>query len=82
MPGFLSEHDAATYLGISTAQLVGLRNFDLAMIEEGFRPHGPPPLWRGGICSYASETLDEWARNQSAMHSEQQPSGRKQAACL
>jgi len=78
--GFLSEGDAAMYLGMATAQLVGLRKFDLAMIEKGFKPHGPPPLWRGGVCSYARESLDEWARNQSAGYPRQRTGIRQKAA--
>ena len=79
LSGFLSERDAATYLGMSTAQLAGLRKFDLAMIEEGFKPHGPPPLWRGGICSYASESLDEWVRNQSTTNLIERLNARQEA---
>ena len=63
---FLSEREAATYLGIPAARLAGLRKFDLVMIEKGFKPQGPPPLWQGGICSYASESLDEWKARQLA----------------
>jgi hypothetical protein len=66
--GLLSEGEAAAYLGMPTAALVGLRKFDLAMIEKGFRPHGPPPLWQGGMCSYAKESLKEWIRSQSDGH--------------
>ncbi len=62
---FLSEREAALYLGISPAQLAGLRKFDLAMIEKGHKPHGPPPLWQGRSCIYASESLDEWMDRQS-----------------
>lgn len=62
---FLSECEAALYLGISPAQLAGLRKFDLAMIEKGHKPHGPPPLWQGRSCIYASESLDEWMDRQS-----------------
>ena len=65
-PKFLSEREAAVYLGIPAARLTGLRKFDLVMIEKGFQPHGPPPLWQGGVCSYASETLDEWRSTQLA----------------
>jgi len=62
---FLSECEAALYLGMTPAQLAGLRKFDLAMIEKGHKPHGPPPLWQGRSCIYASESLDEWMGKRS-----------------
>jgi len=62
-PIFLCEGDAAIHLGMSTKQLAGLRRTDLVLIAKGLRPNGPPPLWLGGICSYARENLDEWIRN-------------------
>jgi hypothetical protein len=77
-PRFLSEGEVATYLGISTARLVGLRKFDLAMIEKGFKPHGPPPLWQGEICSYSSENLDEWMSKQSTTYRKERLHGHRE----
>ena len=62
---FLSEYQAAAYLGLLTVHLRGLRIFDLAMIAQGFKPHGPPPLWKGKRCVYSTENLDEWVRDRS-----------------
>jgi hypothetical protein len=76
---FLSEGEAARYLGMSTDQLAGLREFDLALIDEGLKPLGPPPLWCGAVCSYASENLDEWVRSQPIeTQSMQRPNGREE----
>lgn len=66
-PGFLSEREAAEFLGMSTEELVGLRKLDLAMIAKGFKPHGPPPLWQGRVCTYSAENLDAWVRSQWAI---------------
>jgi len=75
--GFLSEREAAEYLGISTAELVGLRNFDLAMIKEGLKPHGPPPLWIGSLCKYATENLNEWLLSQTEIYGTLRLRGRR-----
>jgi hypothetical protein len=80
---FLSEGEAARYLGMSPDQLAGLREFDLALIGEGLKPHGPPPLWCGEVCSYASENLDEWVRSQPIeTQSMQQPNGHEKKRLL
>lgn len=59
-PRFLSEPEAAAYLGVSLASLAELRLRDLELIAQGSAPQGPPALWRGMRWSYATETLDEW----------------------
>jgi hypothetical protein len=59
-PRFLSEPEAAAYLGVSLASLAELRLRDLELIARGAPPLGPPALWRGMRWSYATETLDEW----------------------
>ncbi|MCU0834147.1 MAG: hypothetical protein MUC77_06870 [Chromatiaceae bacterium] len=59
-PRFLSEPEAAAYLGVSLASLAELRLRDLELIARGSAPQGPPALWRGMRWSYVTETLDEW----------------------
>jgi hypothetical protein len=76
---FLSEGEAARYLGMSAEQLASLRECDLALIGEGLKPHGPPPLWCGEVCSYASENLDEWVCSQPIeTRSMQRPNGHEE----
>ena len=74
-PRFLSECEAATYLGMSIAELRDLRIMDLAMIGQGFKPYGPPALWSGRRFCYARESLDEWVRIRSATHFRQRLDG-------
>jgi hypothetical protein len=70
---FLSEAEAAAHLGLSTARMTFMRNFDLAIIRNGGTPYGPPPLCVGGTWRYARENVEEWLRSRGAVARDQGP---------